>query len=493
MDAPPLGELIAGDPTSVGPYALLGRLGAGGMGQVYLGENAAGERVAVKVMKDPIRDGPRFHQEIDAMSRVPPFCTAPLLDHGEVGGRPYLVMGYVAGPTLTAAAPLDPERVRALALSTASALAVIHAANLIHRDIKPDNVVMSQLGPVLIDFGIARVMDLTTRLSRTGDQLGTPGWLSPEQIRVHDATSASDVFVWGCLVAYAASGRHPYSDGDDYAIEGNILRGSPDLSALEASLAALVRRALTSDPGSRPQARDLVADLLIEAPKVRQRPRPRRRWPLAVVVVAAGLGAVLLLGRTDLPEAAASWSFDSADTHSLTVPTGSLTGGKLSPREQGASTGGPVLRTDRDYTVAVRARLTSDAGNATALSQDGNSTSGFFLGYLSEQRKWAFSVHDRDDGEPVALRAFSAQGPQVGRWTHLAGVYDAGKNQISLYIDGELQEMRAAYPLWQASGPMRIGAARWHGSPVDLWPGDLDDVQVFASALSPDQIRALAT
>lgn len=491
MDAPALGELIAGDPTSIGPYALLGRLGGGGMGQVYLAENEAGERVAVKVMKDPIRDAPRFHQEIAAMSRVPPFCTAPLLDHGEVGGRAYLVMGYVAGPTLTAAAPLDPARVRALALSTASALSVIHAANLIHRDIKPDNVVMSQLGPVLIDFGIARVMDLTTRLSRTGDQLGTPGWLSPEQIRVHDATSASDVFVWGCLVAYAASGRHPYSDGDDYAIEGNILRGSPDLSALEPSLAALVRRALTADPGARPQARDLVADLLIEAPKVSF--RRRRRWPLGVLALLVAAVPLMLLLRTDLPEAAASWSFDSADTRPLAVPSGSLTDGKLAPREQGATTDGPVLQTDRDYTVAVRVRLASDAGNATALSQDGNSTSGFFLGYLSEQRKWAFSVHDRDDGEPVALRAFSAQGPQVGQWIHLAGVYDAGKNQISLYVDGELQEMRAAYPLWQASGPMRIGAARWHGSLVDLWPGELDDVHVFASALSPDQIRALAT
>ncbi|WP_155885033.1 protein kinase domain-containing protein [Actinomadura flavalba] len=267
---PPAGELRPGDPGRIGPYRIEARIGEGGMGAVYRGRAQDGTPVAVKVVRPDLAGNDaflsRFHDEARNAERVASFCTAQVLAHGNDQGLAYLATEYIEGPSLldqiNASGPLTPGMLHGVAVGVAAALVAIHAAGLVHRDLKPSNVLLSISGPRVIDFGIARAMDEASVHTRTGQVVGTPGYIAPEQVAGQDVTPAVDVFAWGCLVAYAANGRNPFGTGSLHVLIGRALHGEPELGALTEPMAGLVRRALTKDPAGRPSARELLLALV---------------------------------------------------------------------------------------------------------------------------------------------------------------------------------------------------------------------------------------
>ncbi|GAA3409673.1 serine/threonine-protein kinase [Streptosporangium vulgare] len=288
MNQPGVEGLRPADPEQIGSYRLLGRLGEGGMGTVYLALAPTGRPVALKVVKAEfaIEEGfaARFHTEVENARRVASFCTAQVLDNGnDDDGRPYMVTEYIPGTPLSRQiiehGALEQGTLHGVALGVAAALAAIHVAGLVHRDLKPANVILSMSGPRVIDFGIARALDSTHSFTRSGEVLGSPGWWAPEQVRGLEITPAADVFAWGCMVAYAGNGRHPYGRGDMMTMATRLLTTPPDLGALPAPLNDLVRRATEMDPYQRPSAQDLLIALVgggIAAPAA---PAPARADP----------------------------------------------------------------------------------------------------------------------------------------------------------------------------------------------------------------------
>ncbi|GLZ05137.1 hypothetical protein Acsp03_26030 [Actinomadura sp. NBRC 104412] len=265
-----LGELSADDPTRVGPYRIEAKIGEGGMGAVYLGRGQDERPVAVKVVRPELAGDraflARFNDECRNAERVASFCTAQVLDHGQDLGLAYMVTEYIEGPSLLQHirenGTLSPGLLHGVAVGVAAALVAIHSAGLVHRDLKPSNVLLSISGPRVIDFGIARALDMATSHTATGAVVGTPGYIAPEQILTQQVTPAIDVFAWGCLVAYAANGRNPFGQGSLQVMVGRALHAEPELGDLPEPLAGLVRAALRKDPESRPTSRDLLLSLV---------------------------------------------------------------------------------------------------------------------------------------------------------------------------------------------------------------------------------------
>ena len=259
----PLG---ADDPATVGPYRLAARLGAGGMGKVYLSHTPAGRPVAIKVIRPEFAEDRefrrRFGQEVQAARRVQGLYTAPVVDSDTEGPQPWLATAYVEGPTLSAAVAghgaLPLPTVLLLAAGIAEALQAVHAAGLVHRDLKPSNVLLAADGPRVIDFGIAWAADATA-LTDSGVTVGTPTFMSPEQAAGRPVTAAADVFALGQVTAYAALGAPAYGEGPSHAVLYRIVHEEPDLSGLPAPLAPLVARCLAKDPADRPSLAEVVA------------------------------------------------------------------------------------------------------------------------------------------------------------------------------------------------------------------------------------------
>jgi eukaryotic-like serine/threonine-protein kinase len=258
--------LDPGEPQSIGAYRLLGRLGAGGMGRVYLGRSAGGRTVAVKVvhphfaLDEEFRA--RFRREVEAARRVGGQWTAPVLDADPEAPVPWVATGYVAGPALSQAVtdhgPLPTHSVRVLGAGLAEALAAVHGLELVHRDVKPSNVLMTLDGPRLIDFGIARATDGTASLTSTGVSVGSPGYMSPEQILGKGVTGAADVFSLGAVLAYAAVGAAPFPGDSSAALLYKVVHGEPELGSLEGDLRELVADCLAKDPAARPAPADIA-------------------------------------------------------------------------------------------------------------------------------------------------------------------------------------------------------------------------------------------
>ncbi|MFI6817797.1 protein kinase [Nonomuraea sp. NPDC050328] len=268
----PLGvrPLTVGDPVIIGRYLLLGRLGSGGMGVVYLAEHPRGGLVALKtphaVHLNDATLRARFAEEVTLSRRVVPFCTAAVIEDGVDNNRPYLVSEYIRGPALSsvvaARGPLTPDLAYGVALGAAAALVAAHDAGLVHRDLKPGNVLLSPQGPCVIDFGIARDVDTATAHTQAGQVMGSPGWVAPERLTGGPAVPASDIFAWGCLVAYSATGHHPFGSGEADVVTRRILLEQPRLEGVPALLRPAVAAALVKEPAERPKAADLLRALL---------------------------------------------------------------------------------------------------------------------------------------------------------------------------------------------------------------------------------------
>ncbi|MFI1162087.1 serine/threonine-protein kinase [Streptomyces sp. NPDC020801] len=254
------------EPTAVGPYRLLGRLGSGGMGRVYLGRSAGGRTVAVKIvhphfaLDEEFRA--RFRREVDAARRVGGAWTAPVLDADPEARVPWVATAYAAGPSLAAAVadggPLPAHSVRVLGAGLAEALAAVHELGLVHRDVKPSNVLLTLDGPLLIDFGIARATDGTASLTSTGVSIGSPGYMSPEQILGKGVTGAADVFSLGAVLAYGASGEPPFQGDSSAALLYKVVHEEPELGSLDGDVRELVARCLAKDPGARPAPAEIA-------------------------------------------------------------------------------------------------------------------------------------------------------------------------------------------------------------------------------------------
>ncbi|MFC4058158.1 serine/threonine-protein kinase [Planomonospora corallina] len=263
LSGPPLSE----DPRPPEGYRLLGRLGAGGQGAVYLAESAAGERVAIKLLHRRAEGdlGP-FLAEAELIRRVRAFCTAQVLDSGVADGLPYLVTEYVDGPSLAQVisergALRGAELVR-LVFGTLTALAAVHQAGVVHRDFKPANVLLGRDGPRVIDFGIAQLLDAAPG---SGDLVGTPPYMAPEQFDGSGAGTPADMFAWASTVVCAATGSPPFGTGPTPAVINRILNAPPDLgeaAELDGELRELVTACLDKDPARRPTAAGALMRLL---------------------------------------------------------------------------------------------------------------------------------------------------------------------------------------------------------------------------------------
>ncbi|MFE2390708.1 serine/threonine-protein kinase [Streptomyces althioticus] len=254
------------DPRTVGGYRLAARLGAGGMGRVYLAHTRGGRAVAVKVVRSELADNPtfrrRFAQEVRAARTVKGAYTAELIDADPEAVPPWLTTLYVPGPSLTEAVarrgPLPETAVLWLTAGIAEALQAIHGAGIVHRDLKPANVLLASDGPRVIDFGIARAADATAHTA-TGTTIGTPHFMAPEQASGGEVSAATDVFALGQTAAFAALGRPLYADGPAVSVLYRIVHSAPDLSELPDRLRGLLARCLAETPEARPTPAEVVA------------------------------------------------------------------------------------------------------------------------------------------------------------------------------------------------------------------------------------------
>jgi serine/threonine protein kinase len=261
-------QLRPADPATVGPYRLLGRLGSGGMGHVFLARSPGGRPVAVKVIRPELADEAgfraRFAREVAAARNVSGMFTALVVDADTDGPVPWLATAYVPGPSLTELVhergPLPPDAVLTLAAGLAEGLSAIHAAGVVHRDLKPSNVLLAQDGPRVIDFGISRALE-ATMMTTTGMVLGSPGFMSPEQAKGDTVGPPSDVFSLGAVLAYAATGEGPFGTGPTPALLYRVVNEAPRLDGLPPQVRPVIESCLAKDPAARPTSTQLLTQL----------------------------------------------------------------------------------------------------------------------------------------------------------------------------------------------------------------------------------------
>ncbi|WP_185921798.1 serine/threonine-protein kinase [Streptomyces sp. WAC06614] len=304
------------EPSRIGPYEVLGQLGAGGMGEVYLARSDDGQRVAVKRIRPDVAADPgyraRFRREVLAARAVSGICTPPVVGADADAEHPWLASVFVEGPDLSdvvrhGPGPLAEAPLRSLAAALATALVSIHRAGLVHRDLKPGNVLMTAAGPQVIDFGIAKALAPGfTQLTPDGRTVGTPAYMSPEQAMARSVTPASDVFALGCVLIFAATGRHPFQRDHEAAVMHAVVFEDPDLDGVPDSLRPLVEACVEKQPEHRPTPEALLA-MLAETGQFSlhlRTPVPPGR-PFVLLTAALALYFCAFLGaaavRHDLP------------------------------------------------------------------------------------------------------------------------------------------------------------------------------------------------
>ncbi|MCX4559709.1 MULTISPECIES: serine/threonine-protein kinase [Streptomyces] len=406
------------DPAHIGAYTLLARLGAGGMGQVYLGRSPGGRLVAIKVIRDEITDHPealaRFRREVETARAVRSAYTANLID-ASLDAAPYwLATEYVSGPTLggavAARGALPPETCRGLFAALAEGLAAVHEHGVTHRDLKPQNVILAAQGPQLIDFGIARGAGQTA-LTEAGSAPGTPGFAAPEVLIRNEVGPAADVFALGATIAYAATGRPPFGRGEPAGVSYRAVHEAIDLAGAEPQLAQLVEACVAKDPAARPALAEVIArcgvrTALVEDPSyggLAGLGEPVPQTPPQGVPPAP---AVPPLGPHELPTASAS----TPGAYGYT-PT------QLS---------GPARRRTRPWMVAVAMGLVVGVGAAFVLlqqEQDKGREGG--EGGGKSPSGAASSPSSGSGGEKGGVPAYA--GDKIDR-----NLWDSGKGQCNL-------------------------------------------------------------
>ncbi|MGI5469674.1 serine/threonine-protein kinase [Streptomyces sp. CA-132043] len=336
--------LTAEDPRTIGAYRLLGRLGTGGMGRVYLARSEGGRTVAVKLVRAELaveqefRD--RFRAEVAAARRVGGRWTAPVLDADTEADVPWVATGYIAGPALSEVVegtygPLPEDSINRLAYGLSSALLDIHGVGLVHRDLKPSNVLLTIDGPRVIDFGIARALDAVSEHTQTraGMVVGSPSFMSPEQVRGERITPASDVFCLGSVLAYAASGRMPFGSlvSGVHSVLFRVAESDPDLDAVPESLQELISGCLAKSPEGRPAPEEIIASIGPVSSGGAASP-----WLPAELIARLGQHAVRLLdtdtppsgqpARTRTVEAVGASPSEHAESRTTVLPAGSGSG-----------------------------------------------------------------------------------------------------------------------------------------------------------------------
>jgi cyclophilin family peptidyl-prolyl cis-trans isomerase/tRNA A-37 threonylcarbamoyl transferase component Bud32 len=375
------------DPRETGGYRLTGLIGEGAQGTVYLGESEDGERVAVKVLRAAVDGDERartlFERELSAARRVAPFCTARVLVAEAGGDAPYIVSEYIDGPSLRelvgGRGPLPEPELRRLAIGTATALAAIHEAGVVHRDFKPANVLLGPDGPKVIDFGIARPLEATSA-TMTG-AVGTPAYMAPEQVSGAAGGPPLDMFAWGCTMAYAANGAPPFGTDTVPAIMHRVLYAPPALGVLGGEVGAVVAACLEKDPARRPTALQVLVRLLGED------------GPEAHLLEEGSSAAATLTAATLPPPAPA--------------PPGPLRGPPPMPPGMGTAPGGPPFFPPGQTVPSGRpgpgkggrALVIAGAVAAVALLVAGTTTAAVLLGN-----------RDGNGGEPSASRTTPSGG-----------------------------------------------------------------------------------
>jgi eukaryotic-like serine/threonine-protein kinase len=356
-------ELQPDDPGRIGPYRLRGVLGSGGMGRVFLGASADGQLAAVKVIRANVATDPefraRFRREVTVARKVSSRFTVPLIDADTDGPMPWLATAYVTGPSLADAVtehgPLPVRSVLELAAGLAAGLSAIHAAGVVHRDLKPSNVLLAHDGPRVIDFGISVAAE-TSPLTRTGMLIGSPGYMSPEQVEGREVGPPSDIFSLGAVLAFAATGEAPFGHGSAPTLAYRAVYRQVNLDRVPAEVRGLIQRCLAKDPGQRPTARDLE--------------------------FAASAGAVPATERW-IPEAVTRTFLEQPDVQDL---SGTVTSARLSPASPLAADGpgrhAARRRLARPLTIAslVIGLLAASAAGGIALAASVHQSPGVHSG-----------------------------------------------------------------------------------------------------------------
>jgi serine/threonine protein kinase len=359
------------DPRVVGSFRLHRRLGAGGMGVVYLGSDRRGQRVALKVIRPDLAEDQefrsRFAREVSAARRIRGGCTARLVAADLEAERPWFATQYVPGPSLhdrvAEEGPLPAAEVAAVGAALSEGLVAVHEAGVVHRDLKPSNILLSPKGPRIIDFGIAWATGAST-LTHVGTAVGSPGFLAPEQVRGAAVTPATDVFALGATLAYASTGDSPFGHGSSEVMLYRVVHEEPQLRGVPGALAPLVRACLAKDPEQRPTTLQLSLRLKEIAAREAQ---------------GLGLGEVRsAVGREDGPGAAAG-----AATARTPAPRGPSPSAGRTPVRSPGGTGSPSAAPPRRANPAptpVRRRPSSTAGSRPGRkgvpSQGGRAASG---------------------------------------------------------------------------------------------------------------------
>ena len=341
--------LSANDPRMIGEFRLHSRLGAGGMGQVYLGFSPAGRAVAIKVIHSQFAADPeflrRFSHEVTAARSVGGMYTAPVVDSSVTDASPWLATAYVPGPPLSAIVaehgPLPEAAVWRLAAGLAEALRAVHAAGVIHRDLKPANVLLADDGPHVIDFGISRPFH-GTQLTSAGMVIGTPGYMSPEQAKTGPAGPESDIFSLGCVLTYAATGNPPFGGENPASVLFRIVSAEPDLSSVPPRLRQVIEACLKKDPAQRPGPAQVIAMISALGPETP--PTLGSFWPESVARVIAAEG-----GASPPPV--------------VRTPTALAT---PAPGQGGSPTGHAPMLSDGYYAAAAQGRSASAPAPSTS-------------------------------------------------------------------------------------------------------------------------------
>ncbi|MFI6577977.1 serine/threonine-protein kinase [Nocardiopsis sp. NPDC050513] len=447
-----LQELTPADPERIGPYRVAGLLGAGGMGAVYAAADSVGRCVAVKVVHPEYAADAdfraRFAREAALMRRVGGACTVTVFDADTGAARPWIATEYVPGPTLRQrvrdGGPLVGGDLAAFAGGVAEALHAVHAAGVVHRDLKPGNVILAPDGPRVLDFGIARAAD-GTAITRTGALMGTPGWIAPELLRNRAPGPAADMFAWGGLVAYAATGRPPFGTGGADTVVHRTLSEPPDLSGLPDWARPVVSAALDKDPARRPTAAQALREvggrwlgqaaptLVAEPPTMlatrlmerawspaRAPVAHRRSWsPLPTLLVAAAvLVAVPAVGAGGY----ALGGFDAGSAAEAGTgadgPGGADTADGADPADAAGGTGEAAVPPDAEAFTQVA--VAEDTGLVTAVLGDDTFVSETLVITLGEVRA------EENGVLMTGVRAPRAVDGPVRRLSSLAPTFTAG-------------------------------------------------------------------